>query len=103
MGLNKNLIYLALTDLTSALLAALGLMAVLTGYCAAKPYAFPIPYAVCARLHLDLLPMLLTIAGSLHAIAGFSLWALRVRKGADIYVWAIGIAATGYLVYVSFL
>ncbi|MDT7868703.1 MAG: hypothetical protein RXQ56_05455 [Thermoproteus sp.] len=34
-----------------------------------------------ARLHLDLLPPLAIPVGSVHAIAGFSLWLTRVKRG----------------------
>ncbi|MFP3348860.1 MAG: hypothetical protein RXN90_06000 [Thermoproteus sp.] len=36
---------------------------------------------MCARLHLDLLPPLAIPVGSVHAIAGFSLWLTRVKRG----------------------
>jgi len=101
MGLNKNLVYIALIDLTAALLAVLGLMAVFTGYCISKPRLFPLQYAVRARLHLDLLPPLAILVGSVHAIAGFSLWLTRVKKGVDLYTWIFGVALTGYLIYIS--
>jgi len=56
---------------------------------------------VRARLHLDLLPPLAIPVGSVHAIAGFSLWLTRVKKGVDLYTWIFGVALTGYLIYIS--
>lgn len=103
MGVNKNLIYLVLVDATAVLLAALGYLAVLTGYCLSKPQASILPYGLCAKLHLDLIPLAAITVGFIHGAAGFSLWIARIRKGLDLYIWIIGFIAMIYLIYLSII
>lgn len=101
MGVNKNLIYLALVDTTAVLLAALGYLAALTGYCMSKPQASVLPYGVCAKLHLDLIPPIAAAVGFVHTAAGLSLWLARIGKKLDLYIWIIGFIATLYLIHLS--
>ncbi|MEZ0248524.1 MAG: hypothetical protein ABWJ97_04565 [Thermoproteus sp.] len=97
--LNKNIIYLLILDVTSIILAVLGYLAVLTGYCLAKPQTAAMPYDMCAKIHLDLLPPLAIIVGFLHGAAGLSLWISRIKRGLDPYIWALSAVLALYLIY----
>ncbi|MEM0183848.1 MAG: hypothetical protein QXP98_02110 [Thermoproteus sp.] len=99
MSLNKNIVYLLVLDATSMLLAVLGYLAVLTGYCLAKPQTAIMPYYICTKIHLDLLPPLAIIAGFLHGAAGLSLWVSKIKRGLDPYIWALSAIFTSYLLY----
>ncbi len=86
----------------AVLLVASGYLAVLTSY-RIKSQALILPYNLCARPHLDLISLAAVAAGFINGVAGLSLWAARIRKGLDLYIWIIGLVATLYLIYLSII
>lgn len=94
---NRITIYSILLDATAVPLAVLGFLYAASGICLAGPSAVPLPYQLCARLHLDSLFLPTAVLAAVHGGAGLAIWLSKIGRGLDLLAWPPTAAAVALL------